>query len=64
MGMPVVVYRWYFWSHSIKSLRRNVLRFVGIAPVKETLIGLVGNATAEKVLDWVSKLELMGRDAA
>jgi len=33
MGMPALVYRWYFRAHSLKSLERNILGFVGIAPV-------------------------------
>src|SRR5512147_771129 len=43
MGMPALVYSWYFRAHSVKSLRRNILGFVGIAPVKATLIGMIGN---------------------
>ncbi len=41
MGMPAVVYRYYFRAHSIKALERNILGFVGIGPIEETLIGLV-----------------------
>jgi putative NADPH-quinone reductase len=41
MGMPAAVYRWYFRAHSLKSLQRNILGFVGIAPVRATLIGSV-----------------------
>jgi putative NADPH-quinone reductase len=41
MGMPAFVYRWYFGAHGIRSLERNILRFVGIAPVRRSLIGLV-----------------------
>ena len=33
MGMPALVYRWYFRAHSIKALERNILGFVGIGPV-------------------------------
>lgn len=29
MGMPAAIYRWYFQAHSIKSLERNILGFVG-----------------------------------
>ncbi len=47
MGMPALIYRWYFCAHSAKSLERNVLGFVGIAPVQETLIGMVGNFRAD-----------------
>jgi putative NADPH-quinone reductase len=63
MGMPALVYRWYFMAHSVKSLERNILGFVGISPVRETLFGLAGNATHERVAGWVSKMEGMGRSA-
>lgn len=41
MGMPGFVYRWFFFKHSVTSLRRNVLELVGIRPVRETIIGTV-----------------------
>jgi putative NADPH-quinone reductase len=34
MGMPALVYRWWFRAHSLKSLERNILKFVGIRPVR------------------------------
>lgn len=60
MGMPAAVYRWFFLAHSIKSLERNVLNFVGIKPVSETLIGSVGNMHAQKMQNWLEKMEQMG----
>jgi putative NADPH-quinone reductase len=60
MGMPAVVYRWYFRAHSVKSLERNILGFVGIAPVNETLIGAVGNMKPEEVATWQRKLARLG----
>jgi len=41
MGMPALVYRWYFLSHSLKTLERNILGFCGIGPIRACLIGLV-----------------------
>jgi len=38
MGMPALIYRWYFRAHSVKSLERNILGFVGMAPVHATLM--------------------------
>ena len=61
MGMPALVYRWYFRAHSIKSLERNILGFVGISPVNETLIGSVGNWDAKTAKKWLDKLEALGR---
>ena len=64
MGMPALVYRWYFRAHSVKSLERNVLGFVGIAPVRETLVGGVDQLGAEGVARWQDKLRKLGRAAA
>lgn len=64
MGMPALVYRWFFRAHSVKSLERNILGFVGIAPVDETLIGTVGALTAEAADRWLAKMRKLGRQAA
>lgn len=39
MGMPVAWYRLVYRAHSVKSLERNILNFVGIKPVQHVLIG-------------------------
>lgn len=41
MGMPAFFYRIYYRSHSVKSLKRSILEFCGIAPVRTTLVGTV-----------------------
>jgi putative NADPH-quinone reductase len=64
MGMPALVYRWFFRAHSVKSLERNILGFVGIAPVDETLIGTVGSLAPESANKWLAKLRKLGRQAA
>ena len=63
MGMPAFVYRWYFAAHSIRSLRRNVLNFVGIAPVKATLIGGVGQLSTARAQAWFDTMRRLGRGA-
>ncbi|HSM20826.1 MAG TPA: NAD(P)H-dependent oxidoreductase [Rubrivivax sp.] len=63
MGMPALVYRWLYRAHSVKSLERNILGFVGISPVKETLIGGVEGLGAQGVQRWLDKLNKLGRDA-
>lgn len=60
MGMPAIIYRWYFRAHSVKSLERNLLGIVGIAPVHETLIGLTGNMKPADASKWLSKLKRLG----
>lgn len=60
MGMPELVYRWYYRAHSVKSLERNILHFTGIRPVTTTLIGMVqGNEAKRK--RWLEKLRTLGR---
>lgn len=61
MGMPSLVYRWYFRAHSVKALERNILGFVGIAPVHETLIGLVEGMDDDVRAKWLGKLATLGR---
>ena len=63
MGMPATVYRWYFRAHSIKSLERNILGFVGIAPVHETLIGSVEKLDAAAIGKLESQMRVLGHDA-
>jgi putative NADPH-quinone reductase len=64
MGMPAAVYRWYFRAHAVKSLERNILGILGVAPVHETLIGLVDRLDDKGRARWMTKLRLLGREAA
>ncbi|MEM7504521.1 MAG: NAD(P)H-dependent oxidoreductase [Pseudomonadota bacterium] len=65
MGMPAMAYRWVFRAHSLKSLERNILKFAGIKPVRETLFGLVDRAGDERVRSrWLAKMRDLGGRAA
>jgi len=64
MGMPALVYRYYFRAHAVRALERNVLGFVGIAPVHETLIGMVGTLDAAGFERWRAKLQALGGKGA
>jgi len=64
MGMPALVYRWYFRAHSVKSLERNILGFVGIGPIHETLVGSVDGLGEAGVARWRVKLRALGRRGA
>ncbi|HEY9103495.1 NAD(P)H-dependent oxidoreductase [Chitinimonas sp.] len=64
MGMPALIYRWYYRAHSIRALKRNVLNFVGIEPVDETIIGLVAQLKPQVVERWFRRLEQLGMAAA
>ncbi len=63
MGMPALVYRYVFRAHSVKALERNILGFVGIAPIRETLVGQVDTLGADGVARWLRTLRRLGADA-
>jgi putative NADPH-quinone reductase len=62
MGMPAFFYRLYYRSHSVKSLKRNILEFCGISPVRDTLIGAVEGARGARE-EWLKKMAALGRAA-
>jgi putative NADPH-quinone reductase len=63
MGMPAFVYRWFFRAHSLKSLERNILRFCGIRPIRESLVGMVEGKPAHRE-KWLAKMRQLGRAGA
>lgn len=59
MGMPAFVYRAFYHAHSVRSLERNILSFVGIRPVRRVLIGSVeGRPSARE--RWLDALHAWG----
>lgn len=62
MGMPAVVYRWFFLAHSLKSLERNILGFSGIGPIRESLIGMVESEDRARRDRWLQTLGRLGKD--
>lgn len=63
MGMPAFAYRFWFRMHSVKSLQRNILGFVGVGPIFTTLIGLVENMTPKRADKLMQQMTLLGRSA-
>lgn len=61
MGMPGWFYRWYFRAHSVRSLQRNILRFVGFRRVRTTLIGDVASLSAAARDDHLERMRELGR---
>jgi putative NADPH-quinone reductase len=59
MGMPAFFYKLFYGAHSVKSLERNILKFVGIKPTARMIMGGV-EASAERRKDWLSELEALG----
>jgi putative NADPH-quinone reductase len=61
MGMPAPIYRWYYGAHGLKSFKSNVLRFVGIAPVRATLVGGIESLSERRRVRWLERAERLGR---
>ena len=62
MGMPAMVYRWYFGAHSLKSLERNILGFCGIGPIRESLIGMIEAKKGGKRRKWLERMVAYGAE--
>jgi putative NADPH-quinone reductase len=63
MGMPALAYRWYFGAHSLKSLERNILKFVGMKPVRDTVFGMVEDASDDRRRRWLDRMRRFGERA-
>jgi putative NADPH-quinone reductase len=73
MGSPAFFYHWFYRAHSLKSLKRNILGFAGIKPIRTTLIGWLGGGAGEPTgafptlmstarrERWLNKLRALGR---
>lgn len=64
MGMPGFVYRWYFGAFALRMLKRNILGFVGVSPIRATIHGMIEAVTQEKRQSWLADAEAMGRQSA
>ena len=60
MGMPVTIYRWWYRGHALKLLTRNILHFIGIKPVRQTLYGMIGTSRPQMRERWLHEAESLG----
>jgi putative NADPH-quinone reductase len=63
MGMPALVYRWFFGAHGVKCLKRNILGFCGFSPVRQSLIGMVESGDGAAREKWLARMRNFGRAA-
>ena len=61
MGMPATIYRLWFLSHGVAGMRRGILNFVGVRPVRESLFGMVANASNAKRAKWIGQMRVLGQ---
>lgn len=62
MGMPSLFYKWFYRAHSLKSLERNILAFVGVGPIRASVIGgIEGNAKVRE--RWLQRIRRFAQAA-
>jgi NAD(P)H dehydrogenase (quinone) len=59
-GMPGWLYRWYFAALALKLLRRNILHFTGVRPVRSTIFGMIEAAGDKKRKQWLREVKALG----
>ena len=63
MGMPALLYSSFYGGHGLRSMRRSVLGFMGISPVRQTLIGRVEAISPQRFEALVHQMQMLGRSA-
>lgn len=59
MGMPVLLYRWYFGAYGLRGFERSMLSFAGIKPIRESLYGL-SFANESRRRRWIEEMRSHG----
>jgi putative NADPH-quinone reductase len=59
MGMPALMYRWYFGAFGVRGFERSMLSFAGIKPIRESFYGLTF-ADDKKRARWIEDIGRCG----
>lgn len=62
MGMPALMYRWFFGAYGLRGFERSMLSFAGIKPIRESLFGLTF-ANEKKRAKWLENMRKFGARA-
>lgn len=64
LNTPPFVYRWVFCRPGHNTMKRSILKFCGVKPVRITEIGPVKGSTPEKRARWLEQVRALGRSLA
>jgi putative NADPH-quinone reductase len=64
MGMPGFIYRWWYGAHALKMLKRNILSFMGVGPIRSTIYGNVEGMGPRGRNRRLDEIEAIGRRAS
>ncbi len=61
LDQPSWYYSLMFGRASVNQLKKSVLQFCGVKPVKVTYIGVVKTSTSEERQKWINQIYLLGK---
>ncbi|TDQ78076.1 NAD(P)H-dependent oxidoreductase [Sphingobacterium yanglingense] len=61
LDQPGWYYRLFFGRPSVNQLKKSILEFCGIKPVKVTYVGVIRNSTDAQRTKWLDKVRGIGR---
>lgn len=61
MDAPIFIYRWYFGAPGLKIMKKGVLEFCGIGPVRTTLIGRERFLSEKQKEQKIKLINFLGR---
>lgn len=61
MGMPGLIYRWWYGAHALHMLKGNILGFIGAGPIRSTIYGMVEAVGSDRRARWLAEMEALGR---
>ena len=60
LNTPSWIYRWYFGRPGHNTMKKTILQFCGIDPVRITEVGPLKNSTEEKRQQWIAQIRALG----
>lgn len=61
LDQPGWYYRLFFGRPSVNQLKKSVLEYCGVKPVKLTYIGIIRNSKDEERSQWLKKVKELGK---
>ena len=60
MGMPSAAYKIFFGAHGVKSFENGILGMAGFKPIRDTLIGSVGEMSEKQAEKQFANMRALG----
>ncbi|WP_433631658.1 NAD(P)H-dependent oxidoreductase [Chryseobacterium cucumeris] len=61
LDQPGWYYRLFFGRPSVNQLRKSILEYCGVKPVKVTYVGIIRNSKDEQRAQWLRKVKELGK---